>query len=162
MSTNPISRRAWLLSPLLAKPRPSGDLHRASPAVMTYAHREQVRQNLNGNRQQPLEATASIDEETCLPFCSVCIEHCPVPGALTLIAGRILVDPTACNGCGACVPVCPSPASPIRLVPRQRGAHSDSSSGSEGHKRDNARDVGGAIRRPGVEKLVQRQGQGGR
>jgi ferredoxin len=118
---------------------------------MSYAHREQVRQTLEG-RERPLEATASIDAEACLPFCSVCVEHCPVPGALTLVAGRVMVSRVACNGCAACVPVCPSPASPIRLVPRREGTRRDSGSGSEDHKRDNARDGGGLF----VDRALRR------
>lgn len=118
MSMAPISRRTWLLSPFLAEPRPSRDLHRTSPAVMSYAQREIVKQKLRSSEGQPITATATIDPEVCLPFCSVCVEHCPVPGALTLVAGRVVVSRAACNGCAACVPVCPSPSNPIRLVPR--------------------------------------------
>lgn len=49
-------------------------------------------------------------------FCTTCIEHCPVPGALTM-GGRVpLVDATRCTGCGACEQVCPSGA--VQTLPR--------------------------------------------
>ena len=50
-------------------------------------------------------------------FCSVCTERCPVPGALSLVEGFPVVQPS-CNGCGQCIRVCPAPINAFQLVPR--------------------------------------------
>jgi MinD superfamily P-loop ATPase len=60
----------------------------------------------------------SLDASRCLAFCEVCRERCPVLGALVRVAGRMVVTP-ACNGCGACLAVCPSPFEPLRIVTRE-------------------------------------------
>jgi ferredoxin len=51
-------------------------------------------------------------------FCSTCIEHCPVPGALQLTARAPRVDASLCDGCGACERVCPAPERAIVVLPR--------------------------------------------
>ncbi len=63
---------------------------------------------------------ARVSTAPCLPFCSVCVEHCPVPGAMLQQAGKLSVDADLCAGCGVCLHVCPSPQPPLQLefVPR--------------------------------------------
>ncbi|MFG0315692.1 MAG: 4Fe-4S dicluster domain-containing protein [Planctomycetota bacterium JB042] len=59
----------------------------------------------------------------CLAFrgtvCSVCVERCPVEGALRLEAGRPVVDADVCTGCGDCVDVCPAPTRAVVVRPRR-------------------------------------------
>jgi len=60
---------------------------------------------------------AVIDEDKCIAFqggeCSVCVDHCPVENALTLTAGKPVVDADICTGCGVCLYVCPAPKNAI-------------------------------------------------
>ncbi len=49
--------------------------------------------------------------------CSACREHCPMPGAITLLGGRPQVVAALCTGCGACVDVCPAPAPAVVRLP---------------------------------------------
>jgi ferredoxin len=68
---------------------------------------------------------ARVREADCLAttsFCSVCVERCPVEGAIVVELGRPRVDPTRCDGCGVCVGVCPAPRNALELVPHQRPA----------------------------------------
>lgn len=51
-------------------------------------------------------------------FCTVCAEHCRVPGAIILEGGRPRILPTICTGCGDCVRACPAPILAMDLVPR--------------------------------------------
>jgi len=57
---------------------------------------------------------AKIDSVTCLAFqgtvCTVCVEHCPVEGAITMEAGRPIINSESCTGCGVCLYVCPAPS----------------------------------------------------
>ena len=66
-----------------------------------------------------------IGGRLCLAYheiaCSVCVERCPVPGALVSDSGLPRVVPGLCTGCGACQPVCPAPENAIRMVPRPLG-----------------------------------------
>ena len=68
--------------------------------------------------------TAVILSWSCLAhrgtFCSVCVERCPVDGAMSLSEGRPVVDPDRCTGCGDCAPVCPSPSPAVMMRPRPR------------------------------------------
>lgn len=54
-----------------------------------------------------------IDTTRCLAwnrsFCTTCVERCPVPGAIRLIAQMPQVNPSRCDGCGMCVDRCPAP-----------------------------------------------------
>ncbi len=52
-------------------------------------------------------------------FCSVCVERCPVAGAILTDKGRPRVDPDLCNGCRICHDVCPAPKNAVFLVTRK-------------------------------------------
>lgn len=52
-------------------------------------------------------------------FCSVCVERCPVPGAILTERGRPRIDPDVCTGCQICQEVCPAPKNAIFLVARK-------------------------------------------
>ncbi len=67
---------------------------------------------------------AVIGAQECLAHqgttCSTCVEQCPVPGALRLVAGRPVVDAAVCTGCGVCQYVCPSPRNAVIVLPALR------------------------------------------
>jgi ferredoxin-type protein NapG len=64
----------------------------------------------NNKKPQPKLARASIDTAACLPYsgpeCGVCIDACPVDGALTLDMVKPVIDETLCTGCALCREVC--------------------------------------------------------
>lgn len=74
-------------------------------------------------------ATARLLDYNCLAhqgsFCTVCEEHCPVPGAITLKEGKPSIHSAACTGCGICHHVCPAPTNAIAVMPLalERGAN---------------------------------------
>ena len=49
--------------------------------------------------------------------CSVCVERCPVPGALAWADGVPAVEERLCTGCGVCQHVCPAPHNAIAILP---------------------------------------------
>lgn len=67
---------------------------------------------------------AVIAAHDCLAYlgtgCAVCVEQCPVPGALRLVGGRPVVDAATCTGCGVCQHVCPSPRNAVLVLPALR------------------------------------------
>lgn len=70
---------------------------------------------------------AVIGAQDCLAHrgssCSVCVERCPVPGALRLERGRPVIDASRCTGCGVCQHVCPAPRNAVIILPAlRRGA----------------------------------------
>lgn len=70
----------------------------------------------------PTERVAVIQGRFCLAYrsiCSVCVERCPVPGAIVTERGIPRVEATACTGCGVCAQVCPAPRNAILQVPRR-------------------------------------------
>lgn len=74
------------------------------------------------NGATPNQTVAIIQGRHCLAltsFCSVCLERCPVPGALRLVNGMPMVVPDACTGCAVCRQVCPAPTNAVLLLPRQ-------------------------------------------
>lgn len=71
----------------------------------------------------PVMATARIVTQDCLAHqstpCFSCGERCPVPGALTMVGGRPVIDAAVCVGCGACAHVCPAPRPAVAILPRR-------------------------------------------
>ena len=66
---------------------------------------------------------AVIQGRYCLAyttFCSVCVERCPVEGAMTVTNGIPMVVPNVCTGCAVCHDVCPAPTNAVLMVPRRR------------------------------------------
>ena len=63
--------------------------------------------------------TAEVQAGRCITFqgqtCRVCVEACPVPGALAEHDGHPVVDQSRCIGCGVCEHVCPTPAASITV-----------------------------------------------
>lgn len=55
-------------------------------------------------------------------FCAVCVERCPVPGAIVVEAGWPRVVADRCDGCGTCVAVCPAPILALAIEPRPPAA----------------------------------------
>lgn len=49
--------------------------------------------------------------------CSVCAEHCPVPGAIAFAAGIPTINASLCTGCGKCHYACPAPQNAIAILP---------------------------------------------
>lgn len=49
--------------------------------------------------------------------CSVCIERCPVPGAIDFVGDVPEVNERLCTGCGICQHVCPAPQNAILMLP---------------------------------------------
>ncbi len=66
-------------------------------------------------------AEAQIRTHDCLAHtgqaCSVCVEHCPVPGAISLVENAPSIDTDRCTGCGVCHFVCPAPTNAIAILP---------------------------------------------
>lgn len=73
----------------------------------------------------PTEMIAVIAGRHCLAYqgtgCTVCVERCPVNGALKLEQGLPRVVADVCTGCRVCHEVCPAPQNAVRLVPRPPG-----------------------------------------
>jgi MauM/NapG family ferredoxin protein len=65
--------------------------------------------------------TAQVTAQLCLAHqgttCTVCVERCPVAGAVELVAGQPLIDENRCTGCGVCRYVCPAPENAVLLMP---------------------------------------------
>lgn len=61
-------------------------------------------------------------------YCSVCYEHCPVPGAVRFDDGIPMIIPETCTGCGICHEVCPTSPNAILVTTRR----SPKETGSEG------------------------------
>lgn len=70
---------------------------------------------------QARDLIAVVQGRHCLAltsFCSVCVERCPVPGAMHVAKGMPMVVPDACTGCGVCHDVCPAPVNAVLMLPR--------------------------------------------
>ncbi len=65
--------------------------------------------------------TARVSPLDCLNRistpCSVCVERCPVPGAIEMLGDLPDVNERLCTGCGVCQHVCPAPQNAILLLP---------------------------------------------
>lgn len=76
-----------------------------------------------GEPSEALAKVAVVQGRFCLAltsFCSVCVERCPVPGAMTKERGMPMVVADACTGCGVCQDVCPAPRNAVLLLPRRQ------------------------------------------
>lgn len=67
-------------------------------------------------------ADAEIDRTACLPWqgqaCTLCADHCPVDGAITVDPdGRPTIEQALCTGCGVCMQVCPAPRNAVDFRP---------------------------------------------
>lgn len=58
-----------------------------------------------------------VEPAACLARtgCGICVERCPIPGAMALAADAPVIDADACDRCGVCTVVCPSPTPCIVL-----------------------------------------------
>ncbi len=65
--------------------------------------------------------TARIQVLDCLnqlgTTCSVCLERCPVPGAIESVGAVPSVSEALCTGCGICQSVCPAPSNAVLILP---------------------------------------------
>ncbi len=65
--------------------------------------------------------TARVQALDCLnrmsQTCSVCVEQCPVPGAIAFAGDVPAVNDPLCTGCGLCQHVCPAPQNAILMLP---------------------------------------------
>lgn len=76
----------------------------------------------SGDANDPV--VAIIQGRFCLAYdgmCSVCVDACPVPGALPVANGIPQVDRGICTGCGVCQDVCPASPNAVLLMPREVG-----------------------------------------
>jgi len=123
----PLGRRDFLLArlrPVLAGAVTAAATHTDSGPVID-APLAPPWARSSARRRVPLPTMAflaTVDRFTCLAgagqLCSVCVERCPEPGALTLDGLYPMVDSERCTGCGACEPACPAPSPAIRVLPR--------------------------------------------
>lgn len=80
-----------------------------------------------GTGQKHKIADARILDYNCLngsgraaETCTICVEQCPVPGAIVVDNGMPSVDNTKCTGCGICHYACPAPTNAIAMMPLQQ------------------------------------------
>lgn len=68
--------------------------------------------------------TARVSALDCLNRlgspCSVCVERCPVPDAISFRGNVPEVEESLCTGCGQCQHACPAPQNAILLLPNTR------------------------------------------
>lgn len=71
----------------------------------------------------PVHRVAVIAARQCIAlppgFCRVCVERCPLPGAMSVVNGVPMVNAAVCDGCGLCAEVCPAPRKAILMLPRR-------------------------------------------
>lgn len=51
-------------------------------------------------------------------FCTVCLERCPIEGAIILERGKPKIMANQCVGCGQCVYRCPAPSPALIVLPQ--------------------------------------------
>ena len=103
MRDGPISLRAWF---------DGGVLRHVARGIAEFA--------ATLNPPDARERRAVIKIGQCLAhtggFCSVCVEHCPVSGAITIEHGKPRIVDAVCTGCGECHRVCPAPRNAVLLM----------------------------------------------
>lgn len=105
-----------------AQPEPelgSGEAPPAEPAARELSPWERRAEAVAAGRP---DSVARVLGFACIggspSFCSACVEHCPVPGALEPTGRAPRVNADVCTGCGVCEQVCPSPEKAIHVLPR--------------------------------------------
>jgi ferredoxin-type protein NapG len=78
----------------------------------TGALRPEAPATLGSARVQPLDCLNRMSTS-----CSVCVERCPVPGAMAFSEDVPAVNDSLCTGCGICQHVCPAPQNAILMLP---------------------------------------------
>jgi len=81
-------------------------------ACETGALRAEAPAALGAARVSPLDCLNRLSSS-----CSVCVERCPVPGAIAFVGGVPDVNDRLCTGCGLCQHVCPAPQNAILMLP---------------------------------------------
>jgi ferredoxin-type protein NapG len=81
-------------------------------ACETGALRPEAPAALGTARVQPLDCLNRLSAS-----CSVCVERCPVPGAMAFAGDVPAVNEALCTGCGVCQHVCPAPQNAILILP---------------------------------------------
>ena len=93
----------------------------SQPAQAVQVNADSV--NSSAPVQPAQETVAVIQGRFCLAYtsvCSVCVERCPVPGAIQVENGLPMIVSETCTGCGVCHEVCPAPKNAILVLPRHR------------------------------------------
>lgn len=102
-----LSRRGFLLGRLLGDDPPLREPGRPSDSLA---------RDVAPEASAP-KAAFRIVTRNCLAwnrsFCSTCVERCPVPGAIRLMANMPQIVTDRCTGCGLCAQVCPAPETAI-------------------------------------------------
>jgi ferredoxin-type protein NapG len=78
----------------------------------TGALRSEAPAALGSAQVQPLDCLNRMSTS-----CSVCVERCPVPGAMAFSGDVPAVNDSLCTGCGICQHVCPAPQNAILMLP---------------------------------------------
>jgi MauM/NapG family ferredoxin protein len=81
-------------------------------ACETGALRPEAPAALGAARISPLDCLNRLSAT-----CSVCIERCPVPGAIDFVGDVPDVNERLCTGCGICQHVCPAPQNAVLMLP---------------------------------------------
>lgn len=103
--------RTPIVDPLAAPCRMCEDLP-CIAACETGALRPEAPAALGAARVAPLDCLNRLSSP-----CSVCVERCPVPGAIDFVGDVPEVNERLCTGCGVCQHVCPAPQNAILLLP---------------------------------------------
>lgn len=69
------------------------------------------------------DLVAIVQGRHCLAtvgVCRICVDQCPVEGALVLNQDVPMVVADLCTGCRVCEQVCPAPTNAILMIPKRR------------------------------------------
>jgi ferredoxin len=79
-----------------------------------------------------------VDKEKCIG-CKICVQKCPVPGAIEMVGNKAYIHNDICTRCGICMEACPKDAiRPNSENPAMRGM---------GRGRGGGRGMGGGMGR---------------